>query len=84
MIEVAGAETLLAMKLRANRPGRDTDDIRRLLVLCDISTIDEADSFFSDFYPGDSLSDRAWRMVTAILDGEDPDEPAPMEPVELG
>ncbi|MCJ1697046.1 hypothetical protein MT349_14785 [Rathayibacter caricis] len=84
VIEVAGAETLLAMKLRANRPGRDTDDIRRLLVLCDISTIDEADSFFSDFYPGDSLSDRAWRMVTAILDGEDPDDPAPMEPVELG
>lgn len=67
VIHVASAETLLAMKLRANRPGRDTDDIRQLLALCDIRSVEAADEFFSEFYPGDSLSNRAWKMVTAIL-----------------
>lgn len=66
-IEVAAKETLLAMKLRANRPGRDTRDIRLLLGLCGIGTVAEAERLYEEFYPGDALSDRAFGMVTAIL-----------------
>ena len=77
---MASKEALLAMKLRANRPGRDTRDIRLLLGLCGMTTIAEAESLYEDFYSGDSLSDRALQMVTAILaDGpiEAPETPPP-------
>ena len=66
-IEVAPADALLAMKLKASRPGRDTDDIRQLLALCGIGSAAEADELFGGFFPGDSLTDRAWGMVERIL-----------------
>lgn len=66
-IQVASKEALLAMKLRANRPGRDTRDIRLLLGLCGMTTIAEAEALYEEFYPGDSLSDRAIHMVMTIL-----------------
>src|SRR5690606_25151836 len=44
VIQVASKEALLAMKLRANRPGRDTRDIRLLLGLCQIDTLDAAEN----------------------------------------
>lgn len=55
------------MKLCANRPGRDTRDIRLLLSLCEIGTLDEAEDFYEEFYPDDSLDPRGETMVTAIL-----------------
>lgn len=67
VIQVAAKEAMLAMKLRANRPGRDTRDIRLLLGLCSITTLAEAEALYEEFYPGDSLSDRAVQMVTTIL-----------------
>lgn len=67
VIQVASQEALLAMKLRANRPGRDTRDIRMLLSLCEISTLGEAEDFYEEFYPGDGLDDRAISIVIAIL-----------------
>lgn len=66
-IQVASGEALLAMKLRANRPGRDTRDIRLLLGLCGTTTLAAAEDLYEEFYPGDSLSDRAIHMVTSIL-----------------
>lgn len=66
-IQVAAKEAMLSMKLRANRPGRDTRDIRLLLALCGIDTLDDAESLYEDFYPGDGLSDRAIEMVALIL-----------------
>ncbi|HWD62601.1 MAG TPA: hypothetical protein VG369_08880 [Humibacter sp.] len=75
VIEVAAADALLAMKLRANRPGRDTRDIRLLLGLCAIDTLQEAEVLYEDFYPGDGLSDRAVRMVDVILADGTPAEP---------
>lgn len=39
----ASTEALLAMKLRANRPGRDDTDIATLMVICDIRTVDAAE-----------------------------------------
>lgn len=67
-IQVASKEALLAMKLRANRPGRDTRDIRLLMALCEIVTLQEAEDFYEEFYPGDGLTSRAVSIVTAILD----------------
>lgn len=81
-LAVASKEALLAMKLRANRPGRDTRDIRMLLALCGIHTLDEADELYEQFYPGDALTSRAVAMVTAILaDGWSPmpESPGPIE-----
>ena len=66
-IDVASKEALLAMKLRANRPGRDTRDIRLLMALCGLTALDDIEALYEDFYPGDSLSDRAIGMVDAIL-----------------
>lgn len=41
VIRVAAKDALLAMKLRANRPGRDTNDIRQLMSLCQITSLGE-------------------------------------------
>ncbi|MGV8858745.1 hypothetical protein [Rhodoglobus sp.] len=65
------------MKLRANRPGRDTRGIRLLLSLCEISSLDDADELYEEFYPGDSLDPRAVSMVTAILADGKSDTPPP-------
>jgi hypothetical protein len=78
-IEVASKESLLAMKLRANRPGRDTRDIRLLLALCGIATLKEAEDLYEAFYPADALPARAEAMVVKIF--ATPGElPAPLDP----
>jgi hypothetical protein len=82
IIQVASAEALLVMKLRANRPGRDTDDIRQLLALCNIDSVQVANELYGDYYPGESLPDRAWGMVVRIFSGgplTKPDQPGPFE-----
>ncbi|ROQ58877.1 hypothetical protein EDF36_2329 [Rathayibacter sp. PhB152] len=43
VVEIASTRALLAMKLRASRPGRDDDDIARLLALHAIDSIEEAE-----------------------------------------
>lgn len=83
VIQVASAEALLAMKLRANRPGRDTDDIRQLLALCNVSAVEAADELYADYYPGESLPDRAWTMVERILSRGPLEKPDPVGPVDL-
>jgi len=69
---------MLAMKLRANRPGRDTRDIRLLLALCQVHTLEDAEELYEEFYPGDALVPRAEKIVNAILNGEP--TPAPPSP----
>lgn len=81
MIQVASKEALLAMKLRANRPGRDTRDIRMLLSLCEIATLDEAEDFYEEFYPGDGLDPRAVTIVSAILATGALEAPVPPGPI---
>lgn len=81
--QVASKEALLAMKLRANRPGRDTRDIRLLLGLCQMTRLEEVEDFYEEFYPADGLTSRAISMVTAILaDGPIP-VPEPPEQIAL-
>lgn len=83
VIQIASKEALLAMKLRANRPGRDTNDIRQLLVLCDIATLEDAEELYEEFYPGDGLTDRAVGMVERILAAGLPDHVEDPGPIDL-
>lgn len=83
VIQVASKEALLAMKLRANRPGRDTDDIRQLLALCNITSVEEVEEFYEDFYPGDGLSNRAIGIVERILSDGLPAEVQSPGPIDL-
>ena len=83
VVQVASVEAMLAMKLRANRPARDTDDIRHLLALCSINALDAVEELYEDFYPGDALPDRAIRIVEAILSAGPLVPPDPVEPPEL-
>lgn len=78
VIQVASKQGMLAMKLRANRPGRDTRDIRLLLALCQVHTLEDAEKLYEEFYPGDVLVPRAEKIVNAILNGEP--TPAPPSP----
>lgn len=82
-IEVASAEALLAMKLKASRPGRDTDDIRQLLAICEVDSVEAADALFSEYFPGDALTERAWSMVERILADGPLGPPAAPPPVRL-
>lgn len=83
VVQIADKESLLAMKLRANRPGRDTNDIRQLLALCGIATLAEAEELYEDFYPGDGLTNRAVGMVERILAAGLPDVVASPGPITL-
>ena len=66
-IWIAPIEALLAMKLNAARPGRDTEDIVHLLVLNDIHTVAAEEQLFEDFYPGDALTERAVLLLERIF-----------------
>ncbi|NQX36455.1 hypothetical protein [Herbiconiux sp. VKM Ac-2851] len=83
LIQVASQEALLAMKLRANRPGRDTRDIRLLLGLCGVDTLEACEDFYEGFYPGDGLAPRAVNIVTAILAEGPPQAPESPPPIVL-
>ena len=82
-MRIAAKDAMLAMKLRANRPGRDTNDIRQLMRLCGITSLDQAEELYEDFYPGDALTERAHGMVKAILDAGLPAEVPSPGPIEL-
>lgn len=68
-VEVAPADALLAMKLRAamSRPGRDTADIVSLIAELDIQSAEAAESIFSAYYPGDGLNDRVYALVERAI-----------------
>jgi hypothetical protein len=56
VILVARQELLLAMKLRAGRGRRDSDDIDRLLDACGISSVAAAVGLFDCYYPQDEIA----------------------------
>ena len=66
-IAIAPIDALLAMKLNAARPGRDTDDIAKLLALNDIDSVSAAEDLFENFYPGDGLAERSVRLLERII-----------------
>jgi hypothetical protein len=50
---VGSAATLLALKLRASRPGRDFEDIAVLVHACGHTTVAECEAIVNDFYLGE-------------------------------
>lgn len=65
-VRVVAARTLLAMKLRAARPAKDTDDIAVLLRVCGVRTLDMARELLDSCYAGRyRLSARAERLIAA-------------------
>ena len=78
-VQVPSPEALLVMKLRANRPGRDTSDIRHLLSICQVEKVAAAEEIYESYYPGDGLTDRALDILTSIF-AESPTPPPPTPP----
>ena len=84
VIQVASAEAMLAMKLHANRPGRDDTDIAKLMVLCGVSSIAEAEELYETYYSAEVLPDRAVAMVARILAVGLPNMPSAPPAADLG
>lgn len=53
VVTVASAELLLAMKLRASRPGRDGDDIAVLVRACGVRSVVDAQQLMDEIYLGE-------------------------------
>lgn len=66
---VASAPLLLAMKLRATRGVRDTEDIFALLSVCEIKTFDEVSAIYSQYNGYEPLTDKAISLINMFLDG---------------
>ena len=66
-IHIASARVLLAMKIRASRPGRDVLDIEWLCKHLEVSSVDQAVEIFENYYPEDPLSNRALPILRSIL-----------------
>ena len=80
-IAIAPLDALLAMKLNAARPGRDTEDIAKLLALNDIGSVAAAETLFESFYPGDAMPDRTIDLLQRIFSiGLPAKPPAPSAP----
>jgi len=75
-IAIAPLDALLAMKLNAARPGRDTDDIAKLLALNEIDSVTSAEALFESFYPGDVLPERTINMLEHTFEIGLPIKPA--------
>jgi hypothetical protein len=82
-ISVAPIDALLAMKLNAARPGRDTDDIAKLLVMNNVESIDEAEAVFESYYPGDALPARTMTLLSKIFELGLPPKPERQAPPNL-
>jgi hypothetical protein len=59
---------LLAMKLRANRGRRDTDDIEYLLGRCAVNSVQDAQEIYERYHAQDVLTDSAVTRVQTWLD----------------
>lgn len=68
-IQAATHETLLAMKLHAaaRRGAREAEDIADLLDRVGITSLDNAETLYGEFYPGDEFPPKTERLVEGIL-----------------
>ena len=67
-VEIASAEMLLAMKIRASRGRQDIDDIRLLLRLTATHTVADAVGIYEHFYEEDEIKPRAVTILHELLD----------------
>jgi hypothetical protein len=84
-VEVADAETLLAMKVYAaqKRGRRELEDLEVLIPAVGLTTVDEVEDLYESFYPDDELTERTAVIIQAVLDQHSPRPPVPTRP-ELG
>ena len=82
-VEVADAETLLAMKVYAaqKRGRRELEDLEVLIPAVGLTTVDEVEDLYESFYPGDELTERTAVIVQAVLDLHGPKPHMPPRPV---
>ncbi|MBD7957478.1 hypothetical protein H9651_07485 [Microbacterium sp. Sa4CUA7] len=81
LVQVGSPRMLLAMKLRAaeRRLQRDAPDIAALLAATATRSVEAAEVLLSDYFPGDEMSERVYKLVEALCAlGEEP--PSPPEP----
>jgi hypothetical protein len=78
-VQVADAETLLAMKVYAaqKRGRRELEDLEVLIPAVGLTTVDEVEDLYESFYPGDELTERTAAIVQAVLDQHSPKPPVP-------
>ncbi|MGN7862834.1 hypothetical protein ACTJI8_19825 [Microbacterium sp. 22303] len=78
-IQAATHETLLAMKLHsaARRGAREAEDIADLLDRLGITSLDDAESLYGEFYPGDEFPPKTARIVESILAADRGSTPEP-------
>lgn len=62
-VDLAPADLLLAMKLKAGRGGRDEDDIDLLCDACGLRSAAEAEAIFERFYPEGEIKPLARRQL---------------------
>ena len=71
-VAIADAHCLLAMKIRASRPGRDDADLAQLLAACGVTSLHEAVALYDAYYPDDRLPARATALLEGLLGGARP------------
>ena len=81
-VQVADAETLLAMKVFAAhmRGRRELEDLEVLIPAVGLTTVDEVEALYESFYPGDELTDRTATIIQAVLDQHGGKRPVPPPP----
>jgi hypothetical protein len=67
-VMVTPPEHLLAMKIRAARAVRDTDDLRLLLATLEIGTVDQAVEIVDRYFPDESLGVRSRQLLEDLLE----------------
>ena len=66
-VMATSAQHLLAMKVRAARAVRDTDDLRLLLRALDLHTLQEVAEVVGRYFPDEPLSDRSRQLLEDLL-----------------
>lgn len=67
-VTIAPRDFLLAMKLRASRPGRDDEDLAVLIRLCGVSTVAECEALVAKWYDGEEeIPPRGHRLLNSVL-----------------
>lgn len=82
IVQVADAETLLAMKVFAvqKRGRRELEDLEVLIPAVGLTTVDEVEALYESFYPGDELTARTATIIQAVLDQHAPKPAVPPRP----
>jgi hypothetical protein len=66
-VKVASPELLLAMKLLAGRGRRDGPDVEKLLAICSVQSIEDAQQIFDHYYPEEAIKVAARLWVEGWL-----------------